>query len=131
MCKHLYLKSLQNRNILMLKFLTKFFFTKILSPKKFLSPKKIFDEKKFLTKKTKKTWTVLKNWSHRNINHASERHSLRALKHRPRCLAWPVGPASINMFWMKFQQYNLINRFYRHGRITQIFLIKQCISEMV
>ena len=36
----------------------------------------------------------MKHWSHQNINRAGERHSLRALKHWPRHLAWPEGPAS-------------------------------------
>ena len=31
---------------------------------------------------------------------AGERHSLRALKHRPLCLAWPEGPASLYYIWI-------------------------------
>ena len=37
-----------------------------------------------------------KKESHKNgINRTGDRHSLRALKHRPCCLAWPEGPASV------------------------------------
>ena len=60
-----------------------------------------FDKNFFLTKKKKKNkkTTVLKHWSHRNINRAGERHSLRALKHRPRRLDWPEGPASSKLLY--------------------------------
>ena len=41
---------------------------------------------------------LIKNFkkeSHKNgINRTGDRHSLRALKHRPCCLAWPEGSTS-------------------------------------
>ena len=82
----------------------KFFFTKnppknVFDQKKFFSPNFFLHKTFFLPKKQKKTSSVLKHWSHRNINCAGERHSLRALKHRPRRLDWPEGPASlVNLF---------------------------------
>ena len=65
-------------------------------PKKKKFDQKIFLVKKFFWPKNKKTKksTVLKHWSHRNINRAGERHSLRAFKHRLRRIDWPEGPAS-------------------------------------
>ena len=80
-------------------FWPKFFFQQnppkiFLTKKKFFLPKNYWTKKKKLSKKTKKTSTVQKHWSHRNINRDGERHSLRALKHRPRRLDWPEGPAS-------------------------------------
>ena len=75
----------------------KFFFHQ--KPQKFFLTKKIFFHQKIIGPRKKlskkKTSTVLKHWSHRNINRAGERHSLRALKHRPCRQDWPEGPASI------------------------------------
>ena len=55
---------------------------------------------------------------------AGERHSLRALKHRPRCLAWPEGPASL--FCHKFDIYIYIYIyifFYFHSHVGTTSLL--------
>ena len=86
-------------------FFWQFFFSPKIPPKTFLTQKIFFQQILFLHKtfffyqKNKKTSSVLKHWYYRNINCAGERHSLRALKHRPRRLDWPEGPASlVNLF---------------------------------
>ena len=110
-CVHNQKIFLTKKNFWPKKFLTKknVFWSNFCSPKipsKSIWPKKIFFNKFyfytkhfFYQKNKKKTSSVLKHWYYRNINCAGERHSLRALKHRPRRLDWPEGPASlVNLF---------------------------------